>query len=134
MIIYGYYLYQLLLPLPLSPLLPPSPQVFVMWSSIPLTYVFSFFFQNYLAAFGIFFCFYVFSAVAMQTIIFFTDDVNVADILHYIFLIFPGYGYASQSANLHACMCILTHRHINTCLYTYTHTYILRTQPSDWYE
>ena len=84
------------LPPPSPPSLPPSlPQILVVWASIPLTYVFSFLFNNYLAAFGIFFCFYYFSAVVMQILVLLLGNRgfrDLADTLHFIFLTFPSYG------------------------------------------
>jgi len=67
--------------------------IFTTWSSIPITYCFSFLFSNSLAAYGLLMIFFFFIAMLTQTVVILVD-ADAADIIHYIFLIFPTYGLA----------------------------------------
>jgi len=78
-------------------------QIFTTWSSIPITYCFSFLFSNSLAAYGLLMIFFFFVAMLTQTVVILVD-ADAADIIHYIFLIFPTYGYVS---------CIVTVLNVN---------------------
>ena len=75
--------------------------VLTCWAAIPLTYIFSFIFKNSLAAFSALLIIFFFITVLLLTAVFLVqlfgkeNKDNIAESLHYTFLLSPTYGLAS---------------------------------------
>ncbi|CAI8011243.1 Phospholipid-transporting ATPase ABCA1 [Geodia barretti] len=75
--------------------------VYTCWAGIPLAYCVSFLFKSHLVAYGVFFLLFFFPPLAFQLAVLLVSDSHTQDVLHYLFLLHPGYGLQIGFANIY---------------------------------